>query len=367
MLREFASTRRARLALAAVLGAALAVASCSARTQLQQLPKEAVEAEKQRQQAFRFESLIEETKRLQTVSFLIRTANVEFCGASVGSQFGLSVLSLENLDPALRGIATQRLGLDQNVSVVHVVRDSPARRAGLAPGDRIVKIGDRPIPPRLAGTRTLAQILGRTPAGQTLKVGVTRNGRALVFSLRPVQGCAFPVVFAGADQAGMFTDARRIVVHHDFLRLGSSDEELALIVSHELAHIVTGHLDKRRHTEPGEILGGFRLDVPLGASADDSGSLLSRMRRGNAPSAFGRAEETEADYLGLYFAARAGFGLKEAERFWRKMADEKPEDTAFAGIHPPSPDRFVLIGKTLDEIALKRRAKSPLRPNLKKR
>ncbi len=366
MLRDGASGW-ACLAGAALCCAGLGLAACSARQQIPEISKEAVEAESSRQRAYRFESLIVETKRLHSVSFRIRTANATWCGQAATPQFGLSVLSLENLEPDVRPIAKERLGVDQMVSVVHVVKGSPARRAGLAPGDRLSEIDGRPIPGGLEGTKVLAQILNTAKPERPLRVKVLRRGRTLSFTLTPVSGCAYPALLAGQRQANAYTNARRIVVQRDFIRLGSSDDELALIVAHELAHIVAGHMKSRRGDEAGTVLGGFRIDVPVGTEKKDSDGFLSRVRAGSSPETFENVQELEADYLSLYFMARAGYDTGAAERFWRKMADEDPKAVVFAGAHPASPERFVLIGKTNDEIALKRRSQAPLEPNLKKR
>lgn len=366
MLQNRASAR-AWLTGAALCCAGFALGACSARQQVPEVSQEAIKQETARQRAFRFESLITETRRLQSVSFRIRTANTAWCRQAIAPQFGMSVLSLENLEPHMRPIASERLGLDQMVGVVHVVKDSPARRAGLAPGDRLVEVDGRAIPGGQKGTRVLAQILAAAKSERSLRIGVLRRGRTLTFTLTPVPGCAYPVVLADQGQATAFTNARRIVVQRDFIRLGSSDDELALIVAHELAHIVIGHLKKRRGDDVGTVIGGFRVDTPVGAENRDKDGLLSRVRRDSAPETFKDVQEREADYFSLYFMARAGYDPLAAERFWRKMADENPETVAFAGAHPASPERFVLIGKTNDEIALKRRSKAPLEPNVRSR
>ncbi|MDH3579843.1 MAG: M48 family metallopeptidase [Hyphomicrobiales bacterium] len=366
LLQNMASAR-AWLTGAALCCAGLALGSCGGRQQVPQVSQEAIQQETARQRAFRFESLISETRRLQSVSFRIRTANTAWCRQAIGPQFGMSVLSLENLEPDIRPIAAERLGLDQMVGVVHVVKNSPARRAGLAPGDRLVEVDGRAIPGGQKGTRVLAQILGAARTDRSLRVSVLRRGRTLNFTLTPVPGCAYPVLLAGQGQAPAFTNARRIIVQRDFIRLGSSDDELALIVAHELAHLVIGHLKKRRGDDVGTIIGGFRVDTPVGAEKRDGDGLLSRVRRDDSPETFKDRQEREADYFSLYFMARAGYDPLAAERFWRKMADENPETVAFAGAHPASPERFVLIGKTNDEIALKRRSKAPLEPNVRSR
>lgn len=65
-----------------------------------------------------------------------------------------------------------------------VLADSPAAKAGLQKGDRIVKIGDRPIDTAM---RVLYEFKGRY-AGETLTVTVRRDGKEQTFSLTTVAG-----------------------------------------------------------------------------------------------------------------------------------------------------------------------------------
>ncbi|MCM8804868.1 MAG: M48 family metalloprotease, partial [Candidatus Omnitrophica bacterium] len=78
--------------------------------------------------------------------------------------------------------------------------------------------------------------------------------------------------------------------------------------------------------------------------------------------------EKEADYLGTYIAAVSGYDITNAANLWRKMAAEYPGSTKdiFLATHPSSPERYILIEKTVKEIKEKQEKGLPLKVEFKK-
>ena len=77
--------------------------------------------------------------------------------------------------------------------------------------------------------------------------------------------------------------------------------------------------------------------------------------------------EADADYVGLDLAAAAGYDIRSAVEFWRRMAVEHPgaiEESLLAS-HPSSPERTVALRATIAEIEAKRAEGLPLRPELR--
>jgi predicted Zn-dependent protease len=81
--------------------------------------------------------------------------------------------------------------------------------------------------------------------------------------------------------------------------------------------------------------------------------------------AFSVGFEREADYVGAYYAARAGYDLAGTEEFWRALSMETPDSIRIAVTHPVTPVRFVQMQQVAAEIADKRRHNLPLMPELK--
>jgi predicted Zn-dependent protease len=78
--------------------------------------------------------------------------------------------------------------------------------------------------------------------------------------------------------------------------------------------------------------------------------------------------EFEADYMGLYLAARANLDIGNAANLWRKMAVTSPgsiNEKSYFASHPSSPERFLTMDKTIEEIKAKKASGTPLVPDNK--
>ncbi len=345
-----------------MMAAAFNLAGCAPHSAVPNVSKEAIESEAARQLAFRFENLLQEIQRVQNVSYRVLTANVDQC-KKVGSKFGASFHSLDQLPKEIHPIARERLGLDRRVSIVNIVPGSPAEKAGLLRGDAILRVSGTAVPVGHRGSNKLGKLLRRSKLDKSIRIVVSRGGNRLNVSVRPVRACDYPVFMAGKNETNAFTDGRRIVLQRGIVKLASTDEELALVVAHELAHITAGHLQKKTANKVAGTFGGLALDLAAAAAGVDTRGAFTRAGGNIGAQAYSQDFEKEANYIGMYFVAGSGFDTKGVERFWRKMADSNPASISFAGTHPTSAERFLVISKTNKEIAAKRRGKRPLQPN----
>jgi predicted Zn-dependent protease len=143
------------------------------------------------------------------------------------------------------------------------------------------------------------------------------------------------------------------------MRAVENDNELALVLSHEIAHNALGHIKKKRKN----VFLGTLLDVALGVTTGVYTDAFSNI--GGA--AFSKGFEFEADYAGLYIAARAGHDIRGATNFWRRLAAEHPQaiKKGFGRSHPSTPERYVAMEQTVQEIIEKQKLDQPLIPERK--
>ena len=123
-------------------------------------------------------------------------------------------------------------------------------------------------------------------------------------------------------------------------RLDATEDELAAVMGHEIAHALREHGRERASRAMGQ---GLLLSV-LGAAVGVSGGVmdLSQMVLDvtlNLPNS--RTHETEADRIGVELAARAGYDPRAAISLWQKMAEAggggPPE---FLSTHPSHETRL---------------------------
>ncbi len=131
-------------------------------------------------------------------------------------------------------------------------------------------------------------------------------------------------------------------------KLKLTDDELAMVMGHEVAHALREHARERAAkgslTEMGAGLVTSLLGMgDLGRMAVGAGAQLLTL-------SFSRDNETDADLVGLDLAARAGFDPRAAVRVWEKMsAAAKGAPPQWLSTHPASTSRINEIRRHLGE------------------
>ena len=227
----------------------------------------------------------------------------------------------------------------QGVSVVYVHPQSPAASAGVMPRDRLIRINERAVV-GMSAEEVLQLIRRMTVARiQPLQLEVVREGLRRTLSLMAVPACKFSIQLVESDQINGIADGRHI----------GSEDELAWVVAHEIAHNVLNHSQNARL--------GVMLNTFLSATTGVPGALAGTM-----PSR--RSLEARADYVGAYIMARAGYDVRAIKQFLRRMERLRSGDNTgeMDRDHPTTVERLAAFEETLKEIEDKRQRGEPLEP-----
>ena len=142
-------------------------------------------------------------------------------------------------------------------------------------------------------------------------------------------------------------------------KLQLSDDEVAMIMGHEVAHALREHarerMGKQMATRGAIELGAAIFGLGnVGRTAAEMGGQLLTLK-------FGREDETEADIVGLDLAARAGYDPAAGVTLWQKMlAASKGAPPQFLSTHPAGDTRIKDIqGKLAKVQPLYERAPKP--------
>jgi hypothetical protein len=348
----------------AVLAAVGLCAGCAGPTaRLPELPDDEVAAERRFQETAQIRDYYRALARLDAVAFRLRIANRRYC-RNVAPQLGLRAASVQSLPRRFREFSAETLGTGwTHPTVLSVVDNSPAALADIRSGDEILALDNDVVPARHTARWIDNRLASRGEAPVTLMI--RRGGRDAPHTLRPLIGCAVPVELAVDPLPNAFADDERIVIHSGILRLAKTDAELAVIVGHELAHLTLGHLGKRRHNALLGKLGGMLLDHGLMTAQIQTHGMFEKHFERVGALAYSIEFEREADYVGAYYAARAGYDISAVPRVWRALALESPGELRVNDSHPTTPARFVHMQKTIAEIKDKQRRGLPLEPDLK--
>jgi len=150
-------------------------------------------------------------------------------------------------------------------------------------------------------------------------------------------------------------------------RLQLSDDEVAMVMGHEMAHALREHARERMGkgavTQGVARVGGAVVAAWLGVDP----RLTDGVARGGAnllALEFSRSDESEADLVGLELAARAGYDPRAGVSLWQKMsAASKGAPPQWLSTHPSGKTRIAEIEKNLPKVLpLYERARSPALP-----
>lgn len=174
---------------------------------------------------------------------------------------------------------------------------------------------------------------------------IQRIGKRIAGAVgRDLPNAQWEFVVFESDQLNAFAlPGGKVGFYTGLIKLAENDDEIAVVMGHEIAHVTSRHGAERQSQALLIGLGGVALGV--GTRNDENreywmlayglGSTLGSL-------AYSRDHETEADVVGLRFAARAGYDPRAAVSFWRKMAAKETggRPPKLLSTHPPTAERI---------------------------
>jgi hypothetical protein len=203
-----------------------------------------------------------------------------------------------------------------------------------------------------------------TSSGSPITLLVRRAGNVFPLVLTPGLGCSYPIEPVFDDRFNAFADGSRIVVFTGLFNHVPDDREIAIIVGHELAHNVLRHVEKMQGNVAAGGAAGLLVDIGLLALGVNTQGAIARAGMEAGAKAYSQEFESEADYLGLYMLARAGFDIKVAPDLYRRRGVQNPgsQIKTYFSTHPSTPERAVAMTQTILEIEGKLNQREALLP-----
>jgi len=257
----------------------------------------------QRLDAAGFEALRGVDLRLATIAHRLVTANVALCRERQPAT-GAVLHAIDQYDAADRATVRRVFGFPAPVSVEAVVPGSAAAGA-LAAGDGVEAVGERAVPAPgdtgggagTSATRDAAiALVAGLPADRPTRWRLA-DGRTVTLAASPGCRAAFEVLLGPGLSAS--SDGRVVQLGVRFFER-YTDAEIAVVVAHELAHVILRH---RVRLEAAGVKWGLLAE-------------FGRNRR------LFRRTEDEADLLGLHLLRNAGYDPASAPAFWRAHGGE---------------------------------------------
>lgn len=265
-------------------------------------------------------------RRLATVGHRIALANAALCAPGEW-RLGLALHAASQYAAGFRTILAQEFGFHRGVAVLALAEGGPAERAGLRPGDLLlaadgILLATPGEPGRGGSYYEAAAAMGRIEAAAADGIVTFTVGRGTAQVRVPVagaRGCASRFQLAVTHRLVAAADGQTVQLSTGVLGFVRSDDELASVLAHELAHNILRH---RRRLDAMGIQRGFLQQ--FGRSA--------RLTR---------ESELEADRLGIRLMARAGYDPQAALAYVAR-AMTRP-DYGEGGTHPRGRDRLAAM------------------------
>lgn len=146
----------------------------------------------------------------------------------------------------------------------------------------------------------------------------------------------------------------KVVVYTGLLPVTQDEASLAVVMGHEIAHAVARHGNERMTQGLIVQFGAAALSVALQQKPALTQSLFQQaygLSTSLGVLKYSRTHETEADKMGLIFAAMSGYNPEAAITFWERMAQagsgQKPPE--FLSTHPSDETRIATLKSFMPE------------------
>lgn len=148
----------------------------------------------------------------------------------------------------------------------------------------------------------------------------------------------------------------KIVFYEGILGVANTPDYIAVVMGHEMAHAIAKHGNERMSQQAAmNMIGGVASEI-IGAKTGKTAQALFNVGF-NVGSQYGcllpysRKHEYEADRIGLYLMAIAGYDINAAPTFWQKMTEGKqnPNANDFFSTHPSDSKRIEALRNAIKD------------------
>lgn len=235
-------------------------------------------------------------ERLSRVSYRLSAASASRC-AHPEMLTGMTLHDIAAYSHRERKAIEGELHLGKGFGIRLVVPDSVAANAGLKAGDTIVRVNGKELDTFATSLIRRSASYARTAEFELLldtelrqgpaQLAVIRGGTLITITLHAAHGCGGKPVFYYEGGINAWADGTYVAVTSKMIDFAQTDEELAFVVAHEMAHNILRHGEK--------LKGRSMLLASLGVGSKKI-----------------KGAEIEADILGTKVLASAGYSTKGA-------------------------------------------------------
>ena len=336
---------------------------------LPSISQDEITKEAERQKRISYSKYIDQLSLAKKIGYKINLANADICN-KVDYLSGITFANDDIIGTKIAKYFPSKLNISPKVSIIDIVEDSPADKAGLLIGDQILKLGDYELPEGKKAIEKISKHFKKLENEEIQKITINRYGDIKTIEFTKNKLCNYPIILTQDNIVNAYADGKRTIMTQGMMDYVKDDNELALVIAHELAHNDRGHLEaKKKNTM---IMGSIGMILDLvtiyysgGTAGGDAQNTEMWAKIG--AQAYSVEFEKDADYGGVYYAYRAGYDISNAHKLWERIGSENPKQIAISSTHPATAERYLQIKKTVAEINKKKSEGLALVPNEKEK
>lgn len=200
-----------------------------------------------------------------------------------------------------------------------------------------------------AGAQTAKEILkkAKLSTNQTQIAQIQKVGQNIAIAAnKPSYNWEFYLIEEKAKNAFCLPGGK-IFVYTGLMGIIADDDELAVVLGHEVAHALLRHGAEKVSLNRVQSGVGLLLNVAMAVLAPTYRGVVNTAYGAGSTLAvslpYSRSHELEADKLGLELMARAGYDVSKALIFWQKMSASGAKSVEFLSTHPSDENRIKQI------------------------
>jgi predicted Zn-dependent protease len=144
----------------------------------------------------------------------------------------------------------------------------------------------------------------------------------------------------------------KVAFNTGIFSLFQSDDEIAVVMSHEVSHVIGRHGNERAShqalAQGGAVIADLAMQNQSQTLQTLVGTAYGYTTQYGAILPFSRKHESEADEIGLRIMAKAGYNPQAAVTFWKRMSEKSSGSTMeFLSTHPSDSTRIANLQKLM--------------------
>jgi Zn-dependent protease with chaperone function len=218
---------------------------------LPEVPEEEFEAHRAQLREQSLATFREDQQRVAEVAYRLAVGGARVCRDRVAPTMGVVIARLKDFAPNKKDRVEAAFGIGEDITIVGLAEGSPAAQAGLRRGDRLLAVnGNRP-------RKTVRTYDRLRKADPPIELRVGRGSAEFDVTLPVVEACDFGtmVVPSSGTQTSYHRNRKDMLVPTELLRYVADDDELAIVLAHQMGHQIVGKFRSIDHELEADEIG----------------------------------------------------------------------------------------------------------------